>query len=110
MKKIMSIILTGIMAVNMIGSATVTTAQAEEFEGFCIADVVQDAKDVESGKISASSIPLRIQNDICRIWVNKSWRTGNLEIETEMRWGKYNPNPTPITEEQIEQIILEALK
>lgn len=109
MKKLMSIILTGIMAATMIGGATVT-AQAEEFEGFCIADVVRDAKDVESGAISASSIPLRIQNDICRIWINKSWRTGNLEIETEMRWGKYNPNPTPITEEQIEQIILGALK
>lgn len=109
MKKLMSIILTGIMAVSMIGGATVT-AQAEEFEGFCIADVVQDAKDVESGEISASSVPLRIQNDICRIWINKSWRTGNLEIETEMLWGRYNPNPTPITEEQIEQIILGALK
>lgn len=109
MKKLMSIILTGIMAVSMIGGATVN-ALAEEFEGFCIADVVRDAKDVESGKISASSVPLRIQNDICRIWINKSWQTENLEFETEMLWGRYNPNPTPITEEQLEQIILEALK
>ena len=48
MKKLMSIILTGIMTVNMIGGATVT-AQAET-EATCVADVVAFMKECQPGE------------------------------------------------------------
>ena len=109
MKKLMSIILTGIMAVTMIGGATVT-AQAEEGSGRRISDVVQAAKEVADGTYSACSIPLRVQNDICRVWIDTDWQTGELYYETKMLWGKYDPNPAPVTEQDIRDILMGALK
>ena len=49
MKKMMSAILTAIMAVSMIGGATVTTAQAET-EATCVADVVAFMKECRPGE------------------------------------------------------------
>lgn len=110
MKKFVSAILTIIMAVSMISGAAVNAQAEADFEGFCIADVVRDAKDVEAGVYSRSSIPLRIGNDVCRISIKRDWQTEELVYECEMLWGRFNPNPAPITEETVKQIILGALK
>ncbi len=111
MKKFTKAIMTAIMTGIMVVSANVT-ARAEDYQyvGFYMADVVADAKAVESGEFSATSIPLRIQNDVCRIWINRSWRTGEMTYEYEMLWGRFNPNPPSYTAEEIEAIIIEALK
>lgn len=109
MKKFFGVILTAIMAATMIGSVSVN-AQAEEETGRRISDVVQAAKEVADGTYSACSIPLRVQNDICRVWINTDWQTGELYYETEMLWGKYNPNPAPVTEQDIRDILMGALK
>lgn len=111
MKKFTKAIMTAIMAGIMVVSANVT-ARAEDYQyvGFYMADVVADAKAVESGEFSATSIPLRIENDVCRIFINRSWRTGEVTYEYEMLWGRFNPNPPSYTAEEIEAIIIEALK
>ena len=90
MKKLMSI-LTAIVAVTAIGSiGAVNPIKAEaRTEGFNIADVVWETRCVESGEVDASIIPLRIQDDICRIYISKSWRTSYLEFEYEMMWDRY---------------------
>lgn len=111
MKKFTKAIMTAIMTGIMVVGANVT-ARAEDYQyvGFYMADVVADAKAVESGEFSATSIPLRIENDVCRIFINRSWETGEIRYEYEMLWGRFNPNPPSYTAEEIEAIILEALK
>lgn len=111
MKKVFATFMTAIMAGIMVVSANVT-ARAEDYQyvGFYMADVVADAKAVESGEFSATSIPLRIENDVCRIFINRSWETGEIRYEYEMLWGRFNPNPPSYTAEEIEAIIIEALK
>lgn len=112
MKKVFATFMTAIMAGIMIVSANVTARAEEDYQrvAFYMCDVVADAKAVESGEFSATSIPLRIENDVCRIWINRSWRTGEMTYKAEMLWGRYNPNPPSYTAEDIEAIILGALK
>lgn len=90
MKKFTSKILTVIAAVMAIGSiGAVTPIKAEAHTGFTIADVVWETRCVESGEVDASSIPLRIQDDVCRIYISKSWQTGGLVFEYKMLWDRY---------------------
>lgn len=90
MKKIMMSIFTAIVTVMAIGSiGAVNPIKAEAHAGFTIADVVWETKCVESGEVDASSIPLRIQDDVCRIYISKSWRTEELTFEYEMLWDRY---------------------
>lgn len=112
MKKFTKAIMTAIMAATMIVSANVTARAEEDYQrvAFYMCDVVADAKAVESGEFSATSIPLRIENDVCRVFIRRSWGTGDMIYEYEMLWGRYNPNPPSYTAEDIEAIILEALK
>lgn len=55
MKKVVSAILTGIMAVTMIGGATVT-AQAEANEATCVADIVAFMKECRPGETLTFSL------------------------------------------------------
>ena len=110
MKKFTKAIMTAIMAATMIVSANVTAQAEEGRSGRRISDVVEAAKEVADGTYSATSIPLRIENDICRIWIDRDWRTNELRYEAEMLWGKYNPNPAPVTEQDIRDILMGALK
>lgn len=91
MKKNMMSIFTAIVAVTAIGSiGAVNPIKAEaRTEGFNIADVVWETRCVESGEVDASSIPLRIQDDVCRIYISKSWRTEEVTFEYEMLWDRY---------------------
>ena len=71
MKKLMMSIFTAIATVMAIGSiGAVNSIKAEAHAGFTIADVVWETKCVESGEVDASSIPLRIQDDVCRIYIS----------------------------------------
>lgn len=110
MKKVFATFMTAIMTGIMVVSANVTARAEEERSGRRISDVVQAAKEVENGTYSATSIPLRIQNDVCRIWIDRDWRTEELRFEAEMLWGRYDPNPAPLTEQDIRDILMGALK
>lgn len=69
MKKIMSIILTGIMAVSMIGSVSVN-AQAEVLtEDYSIASVVAEAKETDVNHDYVTMTVLHVEDDIYRVFV-----------------------------------------
>lgn len=102
MKKIIMTIVSMITMVNVIGSVTVNTQAEATFRGFTVADVVSDAKAVMADEFSSVSIPLRIQNDIMRIDINKSCINGKMTFEVgDLILGGFDPNPKPLTEQQI---------
>lgn len=106
MKKIIMTIVSVIVAVStIVGNVKPVKAEAT-FRGFCVADVVNDAKAVMNDEFSSVSIPLRIQNDIMRIDINKSYISGEMTFEVgEILIGKFDPNPKPITEDDIRDIM-----
>lgn len=69
MKKLMSIILTGIMAVSMISGAAVN-AQAEVLtEDYSIASIVAEAKEAANNHDSVTMTVLDVEDDVYRIFV-----------------------------------------
>lgn len=82
MKKIMSAILTGIMAVSMIGGATVN-AQAEVLtEDYSIASVVAEAKETDDNRDYVTMTVLHVEDDIYRVFVYYDEETEDVVTET----------------------------
>lgn len=110
MKKFLTTVIAAVMAIGFAGTINPVKAEATGYHvGFSVADVVEDAKAVEAGEFSATSIPLRIQDDVLRIYIRKSRETKELEFKCEMLWGKFNPKPPALTANDIKSLIYEAL-
>lgn len=82
MKKLMSIILTGIMAVSMISGAAVNVQAEVLTEDYSIASVVAKTKETDDNHDYVTMTVLHVEDDIYRVFVYYDEDTEDVVTET----------------------------